>query len=162
MTEPHTEVHGDGPLRRWVAAGFGSGWIPRRLWGSDRGAGTFGAVVGGLIGIVAWRSPLWVDVMIAVLVIAVSVWASAPASRRNEDPGWIVIDEVAGALVAVIGMAGLAWFVAWGVARLADIFKVLPGVKRAEALPAPIGITADDVVAGLYGLAAGAIVTWLV
>lgn len=165
MTQPHARSGGDKieqPLRRWVAAGFGVGWIPRRIWGSDNGAGTFGAVVGGLIGIAAWQAPWGVDVLLALLAIAVSVWASAPASYQDEDPGWIVIDEVAGALVAVIGMAGPAWFVAWTVARLADIFKVLPGVAQAEQLPAPFGITADDVVAGLYGLAAGAAVTWLV
>ncbi len=145
-------------LRRWVAAGFGSGWIPRRLWGSDNGAGTFGAVVGGLIGVVSWTSDWWVGLLVALVAIGLSIWASAPESHRNEDPGWIVIDEVAGALVAVIGLSGVAWFVAWGVARLGDIFKVLPGVKQAESLPAPFGITADDVVAGLYGLGAG----WLV
>jgi phosphatidylglycerophosphatase A len=44
------------------------------------------------------------------------------------------------------------------VARLGDIFKVLPGVAAAERLPGSFGVTADDVVAGLYGLAAG----WLV
>jgi phosphatidylglycerophosphatase A len=38
---------------------------------------------------------------------------------------------------------------------LADIFKVLPGVPQAEEIPGSVGITMDDVVAGLYGLAAG-------
>ena len=33
--------------------------------------------------------------------------------------------------------------------------EVLPGVPQAEALPGAVGITMDDVVAGLYGLAAG-------
>ena len=46
-------------------------------------------------------------------------------------------------------------------ARLADIFKVLPGVAQAERLPGAVGITMDDVVAGLYGLAAGWIVAWM-
>jgi phosphatidylglycerophosphatase A len=41
------------------------------------------------------------------------------------------------------------------VARAADIFKVLPGVRRAERLPGAVGVTADDAVAGLYGLAVG-------
>jgi phosphatidylglycerophosphatase A len=148
-------------VRRFVAAGFGSGWIPRRLWGSDDGAGTFGAVVGGLIGIVSWTTTWWLGGLLAVAAITTSLWASAPAAAQGEDPGWIVIDEVAGALVAVVGLSGPAWIVAWIVARLADIFKVMPGVKQAEGLPAPFGITADDVVAGLYGLAAGWLVVWL-
>jgi hypothetical protein len=41
------------------------------------------------------------------------------------------------------------------VARLADIFKVLPGVPQAERLPGAVGITMDDVMAGAYGLAVG-------
>jgi len=47
------------------------------------------------------------------------------------------------------------------VARLADIFKVLPGVPQAERLPGAVGITMDDVVAGAYGLAAGWALTWM-
>jgi phosphatidylglycerophosphatase A len=41
--------------------------------------------------------------------------------------------------------------------RLADIFKRrFPGVAAAEAkLPGAVGVLADDLVAGLYGLAAG-------
>ncbi len=131
------------------------------MWGSDNGAGTFGAVVGGVIGIVSWLTPWWSGLLLAVAAVIVSVWASAPAAAAGEDPGWIVSDEVAGALVAVIGLSGLAWIVAWTVARLADIFKVMPGVRAAESLSAPLGITADDVVAGLYGLAAGWIVVGL-
>ena len=73
-----------------------------------------------------------------------------------------VIDEVAGTLIALIGLQGVGWVVALVVARLGDIYKVLPGVPQAERLPGAIGITADDVVAGLYGLAAGWIVTGLV
>jgi phosphatidylglycerophosphatase A len=143
-----------------VAAGFGVGWIPRRLWGSDDGAGTFGAAVGGIIGAMLWLAPWGAGLAVAIAAMGVSVWASAPEARSGADPGWIVIDEVAGSLVAVVGLGGVAWFVAWGVARLADIYKVLPGVARAEAAPAPLGITADDVVAGLYGLAAGWLVVW--
>lgn len=142
-------------MRRVVAAGFGLGWIPRRLWGNDNGAGTFGAALGGVIGIASWIGPWWLGLGIAATAIIVSVWASGPEGRNREDPGWVVIDEVAGALVAVVGLSGVPWVVAWIVARAADIFKVLPGVAAAERLPAPWGITADDVVAGLYGLAAG-------
>lgn len=149
-------------MRRFIASGLGLGLIPRRLRGSDNGAGTFGAALGGLIGIVSWVSVWWVGLLVAVAAIAVAVWASAPAARDGSDPGWVVIDEVAGALVAVIGLAGIAWVVAWIVARVADITKALPGVKQAERLRPPWGITADDVVAGLYGLAAGWIVAAVV
>ena len=90
--------------------------------------------------------------------VLLSLWAPRPFLREDPDPGWVAIDEVAGALLAVTALSGIAWVVAWAVARLADIFKVLPGVGAAERLPGAIGVTADDLVAGLYGLAAG----WLV
>ena len=67
----------------------------------------------------------------------------------------MAIDETAGTVVAVIGLSGWPWLAAVAVARLADIFKVLPGVRAAERAPGGIGITADDVVAGIYGLAVG-------
>ncbi len=145
-------------MRRFVAAGFGIGLLARRLWGSDNGAGTLGALVAVGIGLVALSAPWWVDLSIAVAAIALSMWATAP---ETGDPGWVAIDEVAGTLVAMIGLAGAAWVVAVVVARAMDIFKVAPGVAAAERLPSPWGVTADDVVAGLYGLAAGWLATGL-
>lgn len=144
-------------MRRLVAATGGVGFIPKRLWGSDSGAGTFGAAVAAIGAVFLIGSPWWVNAIVAGVAIAVSLWASAPFSQ-DADPGWVCIDEVAGTLVAVIGLSSGAWVVAVLVARLADIYKVLPGVGKAETLPGAWGVTMDDVVAGLYGLAAG----WLV
>ncbi len=142
-------------MRRFVAAGFGLGFIPRRLWGSDMGAGTFGAALGAVVGLAVM--PIhWTWGLVAFLAaLALSLWAGAPFNRGHEDPQWVCIDEVAGTLVALIGLSGWPWLVALVVARLADMYKVLPGVYRAEALRDGVGITADDVVAGLYGLAVG-------
>ena len=126
------------PFRRFVASGLGSGFLPRHLWGSDNGAGTFGAVAAALI------------------ALAISPFSLA----ADGDPQWVAIDEVAGTLLALTGLSGLAWAVAWAVFRAADIWKVLPGVAHAERLPGSLGITADDLVAGGYGLAAGWLVTW--
>ena len=148
-------------MRKIVAAGFGVGLIPRKLWDGDSGAGTFGAALAALIGWALWTAPWWIDLAIAIVAILLSVWASAPFAEGNSDPNWVVIDEVAGTLVALVGLQGIGWFVALVVARLGDIFKVLPGVPQAERLPGAMGITADDVVAGLYGLVAGWLVTGL-
>ena len=148
-------------MRRIVAAGFGSGFIPRRLWNGDNGAGTFGAALAALIGLALWRAPWWAGLAVALLAIGLSLWAAAPFAENHADPNWVVIDEVAGTLIALIGLTGIPWLVALVIARLGDIFKVLPGVPQAERLPGAIGITADDVVAGLYGLAVGWILTGL-
>lgn len=142
-------------MHRFVASGFGVGFIPRRLWGSDNGAGTFGAGLAALLGLVWWRQPWWLHLGVFAVFLGLSLWSARPFASDHADPGWVVIDEMAGTFVAVIGLAGWPWLVAVVVARLADIFKVLPGVGRAEALPGAVGITMDDVVAGLYGLAAG-------
>jgi phosphatidylglycerophosphatase A len=143
-------------VRRFVASSFGLGLLPKRLWGSDEGAGTFGAALGALIGVGALAlDALWVVPAAAPAAIAASLWAAAPYAQREQDPGWICMDETAGTLVALIGLSGWPWLAALAVARLADIFKVLPGVAAAERLPGSVGVTADDLVAGLYGLAVG-------
>ena len=149
-------------MRRLVATGFGVGLIPRRVFNTDNGAGTFGAALAAIIGLGLWTAPWWIDLFVALLAVTLSLWAAAPFAKGNADPNWVVIDEVAGTLVAFIGLQGLGWMVALVVARLGDIFKVLPGVRQAERLPGAIGVTADDVVAGLYGLLAGWIVTGLI
>jgi len=145
-------------VHRFIASAFYAGLIPQRLWGSDNGAGTFGAAVAVVISLLLWRYPWWVGVVAFAIAFGLSLWSAAPFADDHADPGWIVMDEVAGTLIAVIGLTGWPWLVAVVVARLADIFKVLPGVPQAESLPGAVGITMDDVVAGLYGLAAG----WLV
>jgi phosphatidylglycerophosphatase A len=142
-------------MHRFVASGFYVGLIPRRLWGNDKGAGTFGAAIAVVISILLWRYPWWLGVIAFAVAFALSLWSARPFAADHADPGWIVIDEIAGTLIAVIGLTGWPWLVAVVVARLADIFKVLPGVEQAESLPGAVGITMDDVIAGLYGLAAG-------
>ena len=149
-------------MQRVVATGFGVGLIPRRVFRTDNGAGTFGAALAALVGLALWAAPWWIDLVAALVAIGLSLWAAAPFADGDSDPNWVVIDEVAGTLVAFIGLQGWGWLVALVVARLGDIFKVLPGVPQAERLPGAIGITADDVVAGLYGLVAGWIVTGLI
>ncbi|MEN8041573.1 MAG: phosphatidylglycerophosphatase A [Actinomycetota bacterium] len=142
-------------MERIIASGFGVGLIPSRLWGSDNGAGTFGAALAAGLGLLWWHQPWWWHAIVFVILALLSLWSSRPFADDHADPGWIVVDEMAGTFVAVIGLSGWPWVVAVVVARLADIFKVLPGVPQAEKLPGAVGITMDDVVAGLYGLAAG-------
>ena len=148
-------------MHRFVASGFFVGLIPQRLWGSDNGAGTFGAALAAVISLLLWRQPLWVGVIAFLIALGLSLWSAAPFAADHQDPGWIVIDEVAGTLLALVALTGWPWLVALVVARAADIFKVLPGVGQAERLPGAIGVTMDDIVAGAYGRTAGWLVVWL-
>jgi phosphatidylglycerophosphatase A len=101
-------------------------------------------------GVIGW----WVQALAAVIVAVVAVW-SAGHFAEDGDPGWVVVDEAAGMFLATIGLLGWSALVAFFVFRIADIFKQTPGVGAAESLPGGWGITADDLVAGIYGLAAG-------
>jgi phosphatidylglycerophosphatase A len=151
-------------VHRFVASWFGTGLILGRVRGSDSGSGT----VGALFAIpVAWALAsigTWAHMLGFVGVAMASVWSSSSFvdetdSTKHGDPGWVVIDEAAGVLLATVGLGLPGAAVAWLVFRVADIFKsFFPGVARAEQLGGGIGITADDLVAGLYGLAAGWVV----
>ena len=149
-------------MHRFVASGFFIGFVPSRLWGSHAGAGTFGAGLAALLALLWWDQPWWVGATAFLVAFGLSLWSAAPFAHDHADPGGVVIDEIAGTFVAVIGLSGWPWVVAVVIARLADIFKVLPGVAQAEQLPGSVGVTMDDVVAGLYGLGAGWVTWWLI
>ena len=68
----------------------------------------------------------------------------------------MVIDQAAGTFLATMGLGLPGLIVAFVVFRAADIAKrFFPGVAQAERFGGPVGIMADDLVAGLYGLTAG-------
>lgn len=144
-------------MRRTLASSLGLGLILRRVRGSDAGAGTLGAVLAIPFSLLV--ADPWIEALLVAGVTAVGLWAAAPFAEG--DPGWVVIDETAGAWLAVIGLSGWPWAVAWIVCRVADITKWPPGVGAAEQLPGAWGVMADDLVAGFYGLAIGVILTLL-
>lgn len=142
-------------MRRRIASLFGIGLLLHRMRGSHSGSGTLGAAVALAaamgVGVLGWPAQL----ILAVLLAGLSVWSSHPFTG---DPGWVVIDEAAGATLAVVGLGPTGAVAGWVMFRIVDIYKGFPGVRWAERLPAGWGITADDLVAGAYGLAIGWIV----
>ncbi len=148
-------------MSRLIASFFGTGFILRRIRGRDIGSGTVGSLFALAAAIaveplgVAWQAGLLIATCLACLLSVRSI------AVTDGDPGWVVIDEAAGTLLATLGLGLLPALVGWAVFRLADIFKI-PGVARAESeLPGAVGVLADDLVAGLYGLAAGLLTTAL-
>jgi phosphatidylglycerophosphatase A len=87
----------------------------------------------------------------ALVVTGVGIWSSGVVARTSgvKDPQFVVIDEVAGVLVALAAApATLAGTVAAVVLfRIFDMVKPFPA-RRAEALPGGWGIVLDDIVAG--------------
>ncbi len=146
-------------MRKRIASLFGVGLFLNRMRGSDSGSGTLGAAVGLAaalaVGVLGWEA----QALLATAAAGVSVWSSHPFT---DDPGWVVIDEAAGAALAVIGLDLPGAVAGWVMFRLVDIYKIFPGMKWAERLPGGWGVTGDDLVAGGYGLAVGWIVQlWL-
>lgn len=93
---------------------------------------------------------------LAVLVMLVGIPAATQVSRAyaKKDPQFVVIDEVAGQLIALVA-SPLAWktFLAGFILfRAFDIVKP-PPVRQLEKLPEGTGIVLDDVAAGIYALA---------
>jgi phosphatidylglycerophosphatase A len=69
----------------------------------------------------------------------------------DQDPGWIVVDEAAGMLIALAGLSMTAsiWgvLIAFGLFRIFDIFKPWP-ISWADRQKGAFGVMLDDVVAG--------------
>jgi phosphatidylglycerophosphatase A len=152
-------------MHRVVASWFGTGLILGRYRGDDLGSGTVGALFALPLALLIGHWFGWQgQIVAAVAAVASSLWSARPFVGPEGDAGWIVVDEAAGAFIAVIGLS--LWpgaVVAWFVFRAADIFKTFaPGVAPAENLPGALGVTADDVIAGFYGLAAGHLVAALI
>ncbi|MGD2043328.1 MAG: phosphatidylglycerophosphatase A [Acidimicrobiia bacterium] len=145
-------------MHRLLASWFGTGLILGRIRGSDLGSGTVGALFALPLAVLIGELWGWqAQIGAAAVVTVASIWATRPFVTDEGDAGWICVDEAAGAFICVIGLP--VWpfaLIAWLVFRAADIFKNLaPGVAEAERLEGAIGVTADDVVAGLYGLVVG-------
>jgi phosphatidylglycerophosphatase A len=96
--------------------------------------------------------------MVIVLVTIAGTWAATRAEKlmQRKDPSAVVIDEVAGQMIALL--SGPFWaptwwsvFTAFIFFRLFDIWKPYP-IRRFEALESGLGIMADDLLAGIYAL----------
>jgi phosphatidylglycerophosphatase A len=94
----------------------------------------------------------------ALLATLIGIPAATIVAREagREDPGFVVVDEVAGQWIALIGMRpdGRYALLALLLFRLFDIWKPWP-IRRLEALPEGSGIMLDDVAAGVLALAIG-------
>jgi phosphatidylglycerophosphatase A len=129
------------------------------------GSGTYGSVAAVLLwygaahGLHASAMALAVGTAVAAVVATlIGIPAATIVAREagREDPGFVVIDEVAGQWIALIAMrpdwqhAALALVLF----RLFDIWKPWP-IRRLEELPEGTGIMLDDVAAGVLALVVG-------
>ena len=154
-TETQMDVGaGRSPIWAFVTATFfGVGTL-------GPGPGTWGSAAAVLIwwGIAQAVRPGLQPLVLATLALFV-VLIGIPAATRVEaaagktDPGFVVIDEVAGQWITLL-FAPVAWktlLAGFILFRGFDIVKP-PPVRQLERLPAGSGIVLDDVAAGIYAL----------
>jgi len=135
-------------LAKIIASVGGIGYIP---WAS----GTFGSLVGVVLFLIFGRFQS-VYCLLTVLITFLSFYIVplAESTFGQDDDSRIVIDEVAGQMLTLVMIpVSLSWAV-WGfiLFRFFDIFKP-PPIDWVEDKLGTLGVTADDLMAGVYALA---------
>jgi phosphatidylglycerophosphatase A len=152
-------------LAVWVATVAGAGYFPVA-------PGTVGSAVS--VGLVAALdmvplATVWRDALLVLSVLVIfflGVWAAGQSEKffGRTDPRYVVIDEVAGQMVAFLLAPHASWkllLAGFLLFRVIDITKPFPA-GRAERLPGGWGIMVDDIIAGGYALGALAILSYLI
>jgi phosphatidylglycerophosphatase A len=138
-----------------IATFFGAGLL-------KPGPGTWGSLAAAVLwyfGLHAAHLTGWPVVALSlagvVLVTLIGIPAATIVEREaaREDPGFVVIDEVAGQwLVLAAAPVNLPHvLLAFLLFRFFDIVKPWPA-RQLESLPAGTGIVFDDLAAGVWGL----------
>lgn len=154
MTTPSVRSRAAVALASFVYVGF-----------APFAPGTVGSAAALLLFLpVRWAGSLALELAVVALVTVVGVWAATDAEKALgvEDPGPVVIDEVAGMLVSLLFLPA-SWAViaaAFLAFRIFDVIKPWP-CNRLERLHGGLGIMADDLMAGVYAnLVVQALVWW--
>ena len=139
-------MHSRRPGVMFLATGFYVGRMPFA-------PGTVGTLIGLPVAyVIGWLSlPLAMAAAVALILGAVWIAQEAEQQLGQKDPGCIVIDEIAGMCVTLLGIpltfgTGLAGFILF---RLFDIAKPPPIRYLERRLPGGWGVVMDDVAAGL-------------
>lgn len=143
----------------FIATGFGIGYIPLI-------PGTFGTLPGLPICYFLAQVPTVVAGGFIIIIISVSMWVAGKAEKYlgQKDPGKIVIDEIAGLTVALVGLPFnlfnvVAGFIAF---RIFDVLKPFPLRRFEKLFPGGIGVVMDDIGAGIYANILIRLVLWIV
>lgn len=133
----------------FIATGCHVGYLPKA-------PGTWGAALGLLVhyGLFQLSPGYYYGGLAVVFLMAVSTAGSAEKILDQGDPQVVVIDEIVGMLVTLIGAPAkphvyLAGFLLF---RFFDILKPFPINIIDQRLHGGLGIVLDDVMAGVYSL----------
>jgi phosphatidylglycerophosphatase A len=146
-------------MARLIASWFGSGLLP--------GApGTWGSLAAlpfaWLILAYAGKWPLFA----AAIILFFAGWVAAHIAIRgdnDQDPGWIVIDEVVGQWLTLVALPLnlFAFAIGFALFRLFDIWKPWPIRQVERRCGGGFGIMIDDVLAAVYAVIIIGIGRWL-
>jgi phosphatidylglycerophosphatase A len=129
--------------------------------------GTIGSLAGLLVYAAIMRSGggAVAELVTIAVLLGGGVWAGTIAEHHfgGEDPGPVIVDEVAGMLITVLlvpvsATGAVAGFVIF---RVFDILKPFPA-SRLERLHGGWGVMADDVMAAVYGNLTLRLLWWLI
>ena len=129
----------------FLASGFGIGYAPKA-------PGTFGSLLGLALGaalLAAGHLPLLFGIIV-VAGLGIFVIGRLP-DHAAADPGWIVIDEIAGQMIPLLALTELSIggvLLSFILFRVFDIWKPGP-VAWADQRHDEFGIMGDDIIAGL-------------
>jgi phosphatidylglycerophosphatase A len=131
----------------FVATAAGAGYFPFA-------PGTVGSAIGAAIYLLDRHWFANAQLMLIAVTAVVGTWSAhvAEAHFGREDPGQVVIDEVAGQLITLFatGAGVIGTVIGFLIFRVLDIVKPWPA-RQFERFPGGVGIMADDVMAGIYG-----------
>jgi phosphatidylglycerophosphatase A len=143
----------------WIATWFGCGYSP--LAPGTAGAAAAVLIAWGLVH-AGFGNLAFLALSAAFLYPAIRAASIVAAKSGRKDPGFIVVDEVAGQWLTLAGALRFNWrtfLFAFLLFRFFDILKP-PPIRRIERLPAGSGIVLDDVMAGAYGALVLFILGW--
>ncbi len=132
-------------LRRLLATFFYIGDIPPA-------PGSLATIAGALIAVILHDRPLvYAAVFGVITAVGFGVSGRIEKMLDRKDPSCVVIDEVAGSLLAfyLLPLNFPVFLIAFFLFRAFDMFKIYPA-DRMEKLPGGVGIMMDDLIAGLY------------
>ncbi len=115
--------------------------------------GTFGSVLGLPLCFFLSKIDFSIAVLLTLIFILCAIWIASEAEKilKTEDPGCIVIDEIAGIILTLSGLPFNITSVTAGflIFRALDIWKPYPIRFLENKFSGGIGIVLDDVVAGI-------------
>jgi len=133
----------------FFASGAGLGYVPFA-------SGTFGSLLGVLLYfLLVWLTPsLPAQIGILVLAMLGAIWLAGRAEvlLDDHDSGKIVLDEIVGMAIALLGFAPTLGnvVVVFVVFRVLDVLKLWPASYFDQKVPGGTGVVLDDVVSGVY------------